>query len=250
MSTLNIDISHKYFNNIELPYNFKNILFNLFVLKTFAFNLYEFYDLLFPLDILFIIINYQLFDFVCIKGINRLYFEEEIKTWVSYYKKSKHKSILKKLPLDIYSKEDYIYKEKFDQLFGYGLCKNIVNIMRQGRKPNSKNYKRIFVEMEHIHHPKNSNFHIVLFDVACFPLKIDQEVAVVSNEFYDKKYRVLAKAIMSIDVDVKDKNQNVIIEIKETWSPVYHLQCFVVLDKRLIAIKRSDYKKNCKILNK
>lgn len=250
MSKLYFNVSPKYLNNI---YSFKNILFNLFVLRIYSNNLFKFNDLSFPSDIFLIIINYQLFDFVCIKGINRLSFEEEVYTWISYltyYDKPKNKSIQKKLPLDIFSKYDYIYKEKFDNLFNDGLCENIVNIMQQGRKPNSKNYKRIFVDLEHIQHPKNKNFHMVLFDVACFPLKIGQEIAVVSNEFYDKKYRVLAKAIMSIDVTVQDKNQTVIIEIKETWSPDYQLECFVVLDKRLIAIKRSDYKMNCKRLNK
>ncbi len=248
-------------------FSIKDIIFNIFILNRFSERMILYNDYLLPADIINIIINYQLIDFVNVKDIDRDILFEELWTWAQYIKpelnpqKYRFNILDKKdirklcfnngyelfgvpLSIDIYCKEDFINKSRFDKFYGEGICQKIINIVNQGKRPNTRNYKRIAHIKNDIKHPEHPELSLMLIDPYCFPLKKGQEIVLVSREFYDKKFRVVAKAKMMENIDDENGHEMVIIKMKQTFSLEFELYSFVVLPLSDIAIHKKDYEKN------
>lgn len=219
-----------------------------------------------PSDVKQLIIYFQMESFVYVKDVNRNHLFQEL--WLhasSTYKSTKtkhsdhydficdiefkvsrakmelkHKTFANRIfnipmKIDIYSKEDFINCDFYDKFYGQGNCQKIVNIVKQCKRPNIKNFTKIVKicnDIQKIEGNKTKTLHLIRTN--CFPLKKNQKVVMISDKFHDNKFRVVADALMAEETNI-DKTY-VIIEVIKTYDLNIDTHCFVVLPIHELAI--------------
>ena len=247
----------------------QDILFQIFVLNKFFGILSQFYDICIPSEIIFNIVLIQMTQFVNVKDINRDCLFEELFTFAATNRNLESTTLLSKkirfkinnakremihdngtvlelysipIHVDIYTKENYINKSVFDKLYGNNVLQKIVNIVKKGKRPNSKNYERVAIIRKDLCHPTNPNICLMFKNEDYFPLKEGQDIVLISNEFYDHKYRVTARATIADKTTIK--HDTVIAHIEKGNSYTVdqdnndEFPCFIVTGIENVAIKK------------
>jgi hypothetical protein len=247
----------------------KDILFNIFTLNSLS-KLLFLDDFVIPYDIKRFIIDIQMKSFVNVKDINRNLLFKEL--WLhaanihlineNKFKRRRHKLIkaitntdfnieqaknqlkfktfakrIFRVPMnvDIYSNEDFLNCDAYDRLYEKGDFENIVNITRNGERPNIKNFRNLVKVCKNDKKIINGQEVVLHRTKICyFPLKKDQKVVLISDDFHDEKTRVIATAFMAEEVTF-DK-QLVIIQMDKSFDMNIPENAFMVIPVSQVAI--------------
>jgi len=240
----------------------KDILFNIFSLNSLSEILFIDGRVL-PTDIKRFIISFQVKSFVNVKNVDRnllfkqlwfhaanIYLKDESCRFSGIseieFRLSRAKKQLKfnrfanriygvPIKVNIYSNEDFLNCDGYDRKYGKGNLQTIVNITRNGERPNIKNFKKLVIIVEDhkiIKNGKEMTLHLT--DSRCFPLKKEQKVVVISDDFHDKKFRVVATAFMAKDQPIEE--QMAIIRMDKSFDVKTPENAFMVLHVSQLAI--------------
>jgi len=240
----------------------KAVLFNIFSLNSLSEILFV-DDPVLPNDIKRFIISFQMKSFVNVKNVDRnilfnqlwlhaanIYLKDEshrfsviseVEFRLARAKKQLHFNRFANriygvpIKVDIYTNEDFLNCDAYDRLYGKGNLENIVNITRNGVRPNIKNFKKLTIICEDNKIIKNGKeMTLYLTDSRCFPLKKEQKVVVISDDFHDKKFRVVATAFIAKEQSINE--QMAIIRMDKSYDINTPENAFMVLHVSQLAI--------------
>lgn len=239
----------------------KALLFNIFSLNSLS-EIFFIDGRVLPNDIKRFIISFQMKSFVNVKDIDRnllfkqlwlhaanIYLiDESHRSGISEvdFKINRAKKQLKfnrfanriygvPIKVNIYSNEDFLNCDGYDRKYGKGNFENIVNITRNGERPNIKKFRKLVMICEDnkiIKNGKEMTLHLT--DSRCFPLKKEQKVVVISDDFHDKKYRVIATAFIAKEQQINE--QMAIIRMDKSFNINTPENAFMVLHVSQLAI--------------